>query len=168
MNRMGSILVLVGVSLVLIACDPERNTRPIIMNAKPPLIEHQFCLALLDAERRPQDSMVVRGTAIHGNPDTFRATCDGEEHELGFELAPAVDDDFGMKLLRKQWNKKTSAKDATCARCPKYDIQAKFVGMVRKDESGRLVFVAQTADEIRRRRNRAIVPTDHRKASSDK
>ena len=150
MNRTGSVAVLVGLSLMLVACDAERNTRPVIMKAKPPLIEHQFCLALRDAERRPQDSMVIKGTAVHGNPDRFWVMCDGEEHELGFALAPAMDDDFGMKELRKVWNKRTGAKYKKCPRCPKYDISAKFVGMVKKDESGKLVFVAQTADEVRR------------------
>ncbi len=146
--------MLVAWSLVLGACDAERNTRPIIMKAKPPLIEHQFCIALRDAEREPQDSVVMRGTAVHGNPDTFRVTCDGEEHELLFELWPAGDDDFGMKELRKAWNKRTGAKDPLCSHWPKYDITAMFVGMVKRDESGRLNFVAQTADEVRRIRIR--------------
>ena len=154
MKRIRAVAVLVGFSLVLGACDPERTTRPIIMKAKPPLIEHQFCLALLDAERRPQDSMVIKGIAVHGYPDTFTAMCDGEEHVMEFTLAPASDDDFGMKELRKAWNKRTGAKDPICSRCPKYDIRAKFVGMVKKDESGKLVFVAQTADEVRRIRIR--------------
>lgn len=141
---------MVGLSLLLIACDPERNTRPIIMRANPPLIEHQFCIALRDAEREPQDSVVMKGTAVHGRPDVFRVTCDGEDRELLFALAPAGDDDFAMKDLRKAWNNRTGAKDAECPRCPKYDLTAKFVGMVKRDESGKLVFVAQTADEVRR------------------
>lgn len=69
---------------------------------------------------------------------------------MGFTLAPAIDDDFGMKDLRKVWNKRTGAKDKGCPGCPRYDLTAKFVGMVKKDESGKLVFVAQTADEVRK------------------
>jgi hypothetical protein len=150
MNRVGSAAVFVGWSLMLVACDLERNAQPIIIRAKPPLIEHQFCIALRDAEREPQDSVVMRGTVRHGRRDTFHVRCDGEEREMLFALVVPGDDDFGMKELRKQWNKKTGIRDLACGRCPKYDITAKFVGMVKKDESGRLVFVAQTADEVRR------------------
>jgi hypothetical protein len=110
-------------------------------------------MALHGAEREPQDSVVMMGTAVHGTPDVFRLTCEGEAHELLFTLAPPPDD-LGMKDLRKQWNKKTSPKDPECSRCAKYDLTAKFVGMVRKNESGRLIYVAQTADEVRRKRVR--------------
>ena len=139
---------------LLVGCDPGRNTGPIIMRAKPPLIERQFCIALRDAEREPQDSVVMTGTALHGTPDVFRVNCNGETHELLFKLSPPGDDDFGMKNLRKQWNKKTGAKDAECSRCPKYNVTAKFVGMVRKDASGRLAYEAQTADDLRRHKIR--------------
>jgi hypothetical protein len=139
----------------LLACDPYRDTRPITVVAKPPLIEHQLCLALHDAEREPQDSVVVTGTAIHGSPDLLRVSCEGEVHELLFALAPPPDD-LAMKELRKAWNKKTGARDSECSRCPKYDLTAKFVGMVKRDESGRLIYVAQTADEIRRHRVRYL------------
>jgi hypothetical protein len=137
----------------LLACDPYRDTRPITVVAKPPLIEHQSCLALHDAESEPQDSVVMVGTAVHGTPDLFRMACEGEVHELLFALAPPPDD-LGMKDLRKQWNKKTGAKDPECSRCPKYDLAAKFVGMVKKNEGGKLIYVAQTADGIRRKRVR--------------
>jgi len=138
---------------ILLACDPYRDTRPITVVAKPPLIEHQSCLALHDAEREPQDSAVMVGTAVHGNPDVFRVTCEGEVHELQFVLAPPPDD-LGMKDLRKQWSKKTGTKDPECSRCPKYDLTAKFVGMLKTNESGKLIYVAQTADGIRRKRVR--------------
>lgn len=158
--RHKGIAALIGLCGLLAGCDAERNTRPIILRAKPPLIEHQFCMAMRDAERAPQDSVVMKGTAVHGDPDLFRVNCEGELHELLFALAPARNDDSPMKDLRKQWNKRTGAKDPVCARCPKYDVSANFVGMVKKDESGKLVFIVQAVDEMRRKRIRRGTPTD--------
>ncbi len=136
----------------LAGCDPYRDTRPITIVAKPPLIQRQSCMALRDAEREDVDAVVMMGTAVHGAPDMFRTTCGGEQRELLFALA-APPDDLGMKDLRKQWNKKTGKKDRWCARCPKYDLTGKFVGMVKKDESGRLVYVVQSG-EFRKKRVR--------------
>ena len=40
------------------------------------------------------------------------------------------------------------AKSAECSRCPKYDLTAKFVGMVKRDETQRrLIYIAQGADD---------------------
>ena len=105
----------------------------------------------------------MTGTAIHGQPDVFRVTCEGEQHELLIALSPPPDD-LNMKELRKQWNKKTGAKSEPCSRCPKYDLTAKFVGMVKRDEHDptRLLFVVQGADEIRRHRIRyGLSPDKH-------
>jgi hypothetical protein len=150
--RLWGLAALAAIMSCTLACDPYRDTRPIIVNAKPPLIEHQFCLALHDAEHESQDSVVMTGTAVHGTPDLFRVTCEGQTHELLFALAPPPDD-LGMKELRRQWNKRTGGKSAECIRCPKFDLTAKFVGMVKRDETQRrLIYIAQGADDVRRTR----------------
>jgi hypothetical protein len=150
--RLSATLASALLSTILLACDPYRDSRPIIVKAKPPLIQHQFCIALHDAEREPQESVVITGTAVHGTPDLFRVTCDGEAHELLFTLAPPPDD-LGMKELRNQWNKKTSRRSLDCARCPKYELSGRFVGTIRRSETqNRLIYIAQGADDIRRTR----------------
>jgi len=155
LRRRWQLGLVIQAAILMSACDPYRDTRPITMIAKPPLIERQFCMALRDAERAPQDSVVMTGIAVHGTPDVFRVSCEAEQHELIFVLSPPPDD-LNMKELRKQWNKKTGAKSVPCGRCPKYDLTAKFVGMVKRDDRDptRLMFVVQGADEIRRHRIR--------------
>src|SRR5512146_1961219 len=95
----GTVLAAI-VCVGLAGCDPYRDTRPITIVAKPPLIERQSCMALRDAERGDVDAVVMIGTAVHGAPDVFRVRCDGEERELLFALA-APPDDLGMKDLRR-------------------------------------------------------------------
>ena len=139
--------------LLLIACDPNRSSRPIQVVLTPELVQRQSCQALADAERKPQDEVVITGTAEHGHPDVLRITCDGKARTLIFALA-SPPDDLGMKQLRKQWQSKTSPKHAECSACPKYNVSARFVGEVSADpaDPSRLLFFARTADQIHRKR----------------
>ena len=135
-----------------LACDSYRDTRPIRTVASPDLVQRQSCQALADAESKPQEEVVLNGIAEHGRPDTLRIECDAPR-SLIFLLTPQPDD-LGMKELRAQWQKTT--KDKLCPGCPKYNVAARFVGTLRADpgQSGRLLFLVRTADNIHRKRIR--------------
>lgn len=137
--------------LLLIGCDPNRSTRPIQVVAPAELMARQSCQALIDAELKVQDEVVMTGTAEHGRPDVVRVKCDNQEHTLIFMLLPKADD-LGMREFRKQWQKKTSPNARNCAACPKYNISARFVGLLRTDpaDSKRLLYIVRTADRIHR------------------
>jgi hypothetical protein len=142
-----------SVFLFLTGCDPNRATRPIQVVATPELVARQSCQALVDAERKPQDEVVLTGTAEHGHPDLLHIACDGKEHTVIFMLMPSPGD-LGMKELRRQWQKKTSSQASECPSCPRYNVRARFVGMLRADpaESTRLLYLVRTADQIHKLR----------------
>lgn len=139
------------VLLFLTACDPNRATRPIQVVASPELVARQSCQALVAAEQKPQDEVVLTGTAEHGRPDLFHTTCDNQEHTLVFMLLPNSDD-LEIREFRKWWQKKTSPNARDCAACPHYNISARFVGSLRADpaDSKRLLYIVRTADRIHR------------------
>ena len=138
--------------LILSACDPARNTRPIRVVASPELLDRQSCQFIKDAQRKPQEEVVLTGTASHGSPDTLRISCEGQEHRIVIAFAPPPDD-LGMKELRRQWTKKTSKNDQKCSSCPKYNITARFVGELTTAGGGDknfVLYVVRTADRIRK------------------
>lgn len=151
MRRLGFIAA--SCFLLLTACDLSRDTPTIHVVAAPELVQRQSCQALIDAEQKPQEEVVLTGTAEHGHPDLLRVACAGKERSLIF-APPPVSDDLGMKQFLRQWKKKNSAASKNCRSCPKYNIAAKFVGTLRSDpaDCSRLLYFARTADNLRRKR----------------
>ncbi len=145
-------LVPIAFALLLLGCDSSRELRPITVAATPDMLDRLSCQALTEAERKPQEEVVLVGTAEHGRPDVLRVKCDGLERVVIFALMPSKDD-LGMKELEKTWRKATATKFAACPSCPKYDVTGKFVGTLRADpaDATRLLFLVRTADKIHRK-----------------
>jgi len=139
--------------LLFTACDLSREPRTIHIVATPELVQRQSCQAITDAARKPQEEVVLTGTAEHGQPDLLRVVCEGKEHSLIF-APPAVSDDLGMKQFLKQWRKKNSAASNPCQSCPKYNVTAKFVGTIRTDpaDHSRFLYFPRTADNFHRKK----------------
>lgn len=117
------------------------------------LVQRQSCQTIIDAEQKPQEEVVLNGTAEHGHPDLLRVTCEGKERALRF-APPSVSDDLGMKQFLKQWKKTTSAASKECRSCPKYNLAARFVGTLRADpaDQSRLLYFVRTVDDLHRKR----------------
>lgn len=139
--------------LLLVACDPSRETRTIHVVATPEFVQRQSCQAVVDAEQKPQEEIVLTGTAEHGHPDLLYVSCEDKQRSLIFASPPASDD-LGMKQFLKQWKKRNSAAFKYCRSCPKYNVTAKFVGTIRSDpaDHSRLLYFPRTADNLHRRR----------------
>lgn len=138
--------------LLFAACDLSREPRTIHVVATPELVQRQSCQAMIDAVQKPQEEVVLTGTAEHGHPDLHRVVCEGKEHSLIF-AAPAVSDDLGMKQFLREWRRKNSATFKPCQSCPKYNVSAKFVGTIRTDPAdySRLLYFPRTADNFHRK-----------------
>lgn len=146
--------VIVALSFILLtACDLSRDTRTVHVVATPELVQRQSCQALVDAEQKPQEEVVLTGIAEHGHPDLVRLNCEGKERTLVLALVPATDD-LGMKHFLKQWEKRNSEKSSVCHSCPKYNVFGKFVGTLRSDpdDHSRLLYFVRTADSLHRKR----------------
>jgi hypothetical protein len=151
MRRLGFIAA--SCFLLFTACDLSRETRTIHVVATPEFVQRQSCQAVLDAEQKPQEEIVLTGTAEHGHPDLIHVTCGDRQRSLIFAPPPASDD-LGMKQFLKQWKKRNSAAFKDCRSCPKYNVTAKFVGTIRSDpaDHSRLLYFPRTADNLHRKR----------------